>query len=73
MQEPHTYNSVAGTCPACRQLVKLQLLPVGAVRCPKCDVTWPSIERFVEVFGQTVGDPANVARALRNSARASGW
>jgi hypothetical protein len=70
---PDTYNSVAGTCPACRQLVKLQLLPSKTVRCPKCDSSWPSIERYVEVFSQTVGDAANVEQALRNSARASGW
>jgi hypothetical protein len=71
--EPHTYNGVPGTCPTCRQLVKLQLLPSGAVRCPKCDLTWPSIERFIEVFDQTVGDGAKLEQALRNSARASGW
>jgi hypothetical protein len=71
--EPQTYNSVQGTCPACRQLVKLQLLPSKAVRCPKCDLTWPSIERFVEVASQTGGDATKVEQALRNSARASGW
>jgi hypothetical protein len=67
------YNSVFGTCPSCRELVKLQLLPTKAVCCPKCDLCWPSIDRFVEVAQQTIGDVQNVEAALRNSARASGW
>ena len=71
--DPPSFSGVEGTCPACRKLVRLQIIPPrGEVRCPDCGRRWAGPQAFCAALdAYRPGTSALLTNMLR-SCRASG-